>query len=70
MMRYSNHPRDRILVESYRFLSFAKNMSKNIGQSISKDLSGKYSQKPLYHSKQFATDAHKTASKKQFKKQQ
>ena len=45
-------------------------MSKNIGQSISKDLSGKYSQKPLYHSKQFATDAHKTASKKQFKKQQ
>ena len=29
-MRYSIEPRDRIYVTSYRFLSFAKNMGKNV----------------------------------------
>ena len=36
-------PRDRIFVKSYRFLSFAKYMGKNIGKKISKNLSGKFS---------------------------
>ena len=34
-MRYSVQPRDRIFVKCYRFLSFAKNMSKDIGKNIS-----------------------------------
>ena len=41
--RYSIRPRVRVILERYRFLSFAKNISKN----ISKNLSGKYSQKRL-----------------------
>ena len=45
-------------------------MRKNIGKNISKHLSSKYSLKLLDHAKQFTTDAFKTASKKQFKKQQ
>ena len=36
-MRYSVQPRDRIFAKGYGFLSFAKNMGKN----ISKNLSGK-----------------------------
>ena len=35
MMRYSVQPGDRLFVEGYRILSFAKNMSKNIGKNIS-----------------------------------
>ena len=38
-MRYSIEPRDRIYVKGYGFLSFAKNMGKN--------LSNKYGQKLL-----------------------
>ena len=30
-MRYSVQPRDRIFVKGYGFLSFAKNVGKNIG---------------------------------------
>ena len=40
MTRYSVQPRDRIFVKGYGFLSFAKNMGKN----ISENLSDKYSQ--------------------------
>ena len=29
-MRYSTEPKDRIYVKAYEFLSFAKNMSKNL----------------------------------------
>ena len=47
MMGYSVRPRDRIFVEGYGFFSFAKNMCKIIGKNISKNLSGKYSQKLL-----------------------
>ena len=36
-------PRDRIFVKGYRFLSFAKNVGKSIGQNISKNLNSKYS---------------------------
>ena len=31
-MRYSVQPRDRIFVKGYGFLSFAKNISKKIGE--------------------------------------
>ena len=37
MMRYSVQPRDRIFVKHYGFLSFAKNMVKIIGNTISKN---------------------------------
>ena len=37
MIRYSIQPRDRIFLKGYRFLSFAKNMVKNIGKNISKN---------------------------------
>ena len=38
-------------------------MGKNIGKTISKNLSGKYSQKFLDHANESATDLFKTASK-------
>ena len=60
MMRCSVQPRDQIFVKGYRFLYFAK----NIGKSISKNLSSKYSQKRLDHAKQTATDALRTISKR------
>ena len=61
-MKYSIEPRDRIYVKGYEFLSFAKNMGKN--------LSNKYGQKLLDSAKKSTTDAIKTASKEQFKKLQ
>ena len=33
-MRYSVQPRYQIFVKGYGFLSFAKNMDKNIGKNI------------------------------------
>ena len=39
-------------------------MSKDIGKIISKNLSGKYTQKLLDHAKQSVTDALKTVSKR------
>ena len=39
-------------------------MGKNIFKSISKNVSGKYFQKLFDHTKQFATDALKTTSKR------
>ena len=38
MTRYSVQPRDRIFVKGYGFLSFSKNMGRNIGKDISKSL--------------------------------
>ena len=55
-MRYSIEPKDRIYVKEYGFLSFAKNMDKN--------LSNKYSQKLFDTAKKSTIDAIKTASKK------
>ena len=55
-MRYSIEPRDRIYVKGYGFLSFAKNMGKN--------LSNKYGQKLLDSAKKSTTDAIKTAPKR------
>ena len=61
-MCYSIKLRDRIYVNGYGFLPFAKNMGKHF--------SNKYSQKLLDSAKKSTTDAIKTASKKQLKKQQ
>ena len=61
-MRYSFEPRDRIYVKGYGFLFFAKNM----GKSLSKT----YGQKRLDSAKKSTSDALKTTSKEQFKKQQ
>ena len=58
-MTRSVQPRDRIFVKGHGFLSFARNMDKN----ISKNLICKSRQKPLGHAKQ-STDALKTASKR------
>ena len=63
MMCYSVQPTDRVFVKGYGFLSFVKNMSKNIDKIISKSFSGKYCQKLFDLAKQWATDAFKTASK-------
>ena len=38
MTRYSVQPKEVILVKGYGFLSFAKNMGKNTGKSICKNL--------------------------------
>ena len=43
-------------------------MGKNIGKNINKNLSNNYSQKPLDHAKQIATDALETASKREIRK--
>ena len=53
-------PIDQIFLKGYRFLSFAKNMDKDIG----KNLSGKYSQKLFDHTKQSTTDSLDTVSKR------
>ena len=45
-------------------MSFTKNMGKNIGKNISKNLSRKYNQKRIDCTKQSATDALKSPSKK------
>ena len=59
-MHYSIEPGDRRHVKGYGFLSFAKNIGKNI--------SNKYSQKPADCAKKSATDAIKTASKRAIRK--
>ena len=59
-MRYSIEPRDRIYVKGYGFLSFAKNMGKN--------LSNKYGQERLDSAKKSTTDAIKIVSKRAIQK--
>ena len=68
MAKYSVQPRGRIFVKCYDSLSFAKKMGKIIGKNISKNLRGKYGQKPLDHAKQFVIDAIKTSSKRVIQK--
>ena len=68
MTQCSVPPRDEIFVNGHGYLSFTKNISKNIYKNISKSLRGKYSQKLLDHAKQSATDALKTTSKRLIKK--
>ena len=55
MTRYSAQPKDRIFVKGYGFFSVTKNMSKNIGENRSKNLSGKYNQKHFHYAKQSTT---------------
>ena len=43
-------------------------MGKNVSKNLSKNLSSEYSRKPLDHSKQSATDALKTVSKRAIQK--
>ena len=43
MTRHSLQPGDQIFVKGYEFMSFAKNMDRNIGKNISKNLGKKYS---------------------------
>ena len=59
-MRYSIEPKDRIYVKGYGFLSFAKNMGKN--------LSIKYGQKLLDSAKKLTTNSIKNASKRAIQK--
>ena len=49
-------------------MPFTKNMGKNISNSVSKNLSSKYSQKLLDHAKKFVTDALTTSSKRVIQK--
>ena len=51
MMHYQVQTRNIIFVKFYGFLSFAKNIRKILGKNISKNLTGKYSQKLLDHAK-------------------
>ena len=55
-MRYLVELKQRKYVKGYGFLSFAKNIGKN--------MSNKYSQKLFYSAKKSTTDAIKTASKR------
>ena len=64
MRHYSVDSSGTMFVEGYGFLSFAKNMSKNVGTT----LNDKRSQKLLDHAKQSATDVFKTASKRLIRK--
>ena len=68
MTRYSVQPKNQIFAKGYGFLSFAKNMGKNVGMNISKILSCRYRQKLLLNAKKSATNALKTSSKKVFQK--
>ena len=64
MTHYSVQPRYWIFIKGYGFLSFAKNM----GRNISKNLKSKYSQNLHDHAKQSATDLLKFLQKDSFKK--
>ena len=55
-------------MKSYGSLSFTKNIGEHFGKNTIKNLSGKHSQKFSDYANQSATDAFKTASKKQLKK--
>ena len=64
MTRYLVQPTDRIFAKGCRFLSFPENMRK----IIDKNLSSKYSQKPLDQAKKSLTYALKTALKRAIQK--
>ena len=63
-LRHGMQAYNEIFIKASRFLPFAKNIGKSIGESINKNLSGKYIQKVLDQAKQFSTDALKTVSKR------
>ena len=59
-LEYSTEHKVRIYVKRYEFLSFAKNMGKN--------LSNRYSQKLVDRAKKSTTETIKTASKRAIQK--
>ena len=59
-MRYSIQPRERRYVKGYGFLSFSKNISRN--------LSNRYGQKLVDTAKNYATDALKISSARAIQK--
>ena len=61
-MRYLIGPKDRIYVKGYGFLSFAKNIGKN--------LNNKYSKTLVDSAKKSRTDTIKTESERAIQKQQ
>ena len=61
-MHYSIEHTDRIYVEVYGFLSFAKNIGTH-ATKVPRNMSNKYNQKLLDNAKKSTTDAIKTASK-------
>ena len=65
-MRNSIEPWEKIYVKGYGFLSFAKNMGKNLSNKFSQKLL-KF-KKHFYSAKKSATDAIKTASKRAIQK--
>ena len=66
MTWYLVQPRDWVSI--YGFFIFAKNIRKNIGEDLSKNLSGEHIQRLLDHVKQSPADALKTTSKRVIKK--
>ena len=66
-MRFSIEPRERRYVKGYGFLSFARNIGTHAAK-VAKNMSNKYSQKPVDSAKKSATDAIKTASKRAIQK--
>ena len=66
-MCHSIEPKDRMYVKGYGYLPFAKNIGA-YATKFAKNMSNKYSQKPLDSAKKSTTDAIKTASKKAIQK--
>ena len=63
MTCYSVQPR-HIFLKGYGFLTFPKNIGKNMVKNISKSSSSKYSQKLLDQAKQYATNFFEPSSKR------
>ena len=63
-MKYSIEPKDRIYVKGYRFYLLLKTHA----TKVAKNLSNKYSHKPLDTAKKSTTDPIKTASKRAIQK--
>ena len=64
-MRYSIEPRDRRYVKGYRFLSFARNIGKNISNKYTRKF---FDSAIKSGSTKVATDTIKTASKRAIQK--
>ena len=64
MTSHLSEPRYRVFVKGFRFLSFVKNMGKNVDKTASKNFSIKYNQKNFNNMIQSATDALKFTSNK------
>ena len=67
-MRYSIEPRDRIYVNGYGFLLFAKNLVTHATTKVAKNLSNKYTQNLFDSAKKSTSDVTKTPSKRAIQK--